>query len=105
MNTEASEKKSRSGTWLRIASAVPLIPGILWLMFLGPPWGMWMLVFGAIAVIAVLLSVMMRAPHVNGETTEPGRVGRAGSVVAGVVWEAPVAPAMSAQAAPLRCCH
>ena len=58
MSTPAPEKKSRSGTFLRIASAVPLIPGILWLMFAGPPWGMWMLVFGAIAVAGFELQLM-----------------------------------------------
>ena len=56
------QKPRRSGTALRIASAVP--PGllILWIMFRGPEWAMQMVVFGAIAVGGFEL-MLMKAPQ------------------------------------------
>ena len=55
---EATAKPPRSGTWLRIVSVVPLIPGLLWLMFAGPAWGFRVVVFLAIAISAAELAAM-----------------------------------------------
>lgn len=47
----APEPKRKLGdTALRFASAVPLIPGLLWLMYLGPRWAFHLLLFVAITI-------------------------------------------------------
>lgn len=50
---------------LRFASAAPLIPGLLWLMFAGPRWAFHLLVASAIAICADEL-VRMTAPGERG---------------------------------------
>ncbi len=59
--TEAP-KPARSGTALRIGSALP--PGllILWIMFRGPDWAMQMVVFASIAIAGFEL-MLMKAPR------------------------------------------
>lgn len=52
--TEAIEqppaRKGLSGTALRVATVVPLIPIILWMMFFGPPWLWQVFVLAAVSV-------------------------------------------------------
>ncbi len=43
-------RRKLGDTALRFASAVPLIPGLLWLMYLGPRWAFHLLVATAIAI-------------------------------------------------------
>lgn len=47
---EPVEKKALSGTALRVATVVPLIPIILWMMFAGPDWAWPTFVLVAIAI-------------------------------------------------------
>ena len=52
------EPRKRSGTFLRVASVLPLIPGILWLMFRGPRWAFHIFALTAIAIAAWELASM-----------------------------------------------
>jgi phosphatidate cytidylyltransferase len=63
--TEAIEqppaKKGLSGTALRVATVLPLIPIILWMMFAAPPWVWQVFVLAAIAIGGYEL-MAMKAP-------------------------------------------
>ncbi|MCB2125205.1 MAG: phosphatidate cytidylyltransferase [Polyangiales bacterium] len=57
--SEAGNAKGKLGsTALRFASALPLIPVILWLLFYGPRWGFHAFAFLAIAIVARELMAM-----------------------------------------------
>ena len=51
-------KKLLSGTALRVATIVPLVPLILWMMFAGPRWPWYLFIFTAIAIAGYELMAM-----------------------------------------------
>jgi len=51
-------KKLLSGTALRVATIVPLVPLILWMMFAGPRWPWYVFIFTAIAIAGYELMAM-----------------------------------------------
>lgn len=58
-------KKRLSGTALRVATVVPLIPIILWMMFAGPRWAWQAFVLAAIAIAGYEL-MAMKVPSSRG---------------------------------------
>ena len=50
LEKELPTRRFASGTALRIATVVPLIPIIIWMMFWGPRWLWHVFIFGAIAI-------------------------------------------------------
>lgn len=61
-------KRGLSGTALRVATVVPLIPIILWMMFAGPPWAWQVFVLAAIAIGGYEL-MAMKVPSSRGLRT------------------------------------
>ena len=62
---ELPVRKGLSGTALRVATVVPLIPLILWMMFAGPRWLWHVFILGAIAVGGYEL-MAMKVPSSRG---------------------------------------
>ena len=75
--------KRKSGTALRVISVLPLIPGILWLMFRGPRWAFHIFVLTAITIASWEL-MSMKLPAKLRPIGVANTVGFAAAIVFGV---------------------